>query len=225
LAGEVAYRTQSAKPGYLETWNIVADSPDGSQPMARYFSRTLGSGLMAPIQGTSGFRAFVLPFFLEKETRKPVRLQLNLVLPEAGVVQVRKLRFIEGWGTQAGAWFSMQQEGDLGAVIGGVFGLWAALLGIGRGIWPDRAAAFVRASCQIWIACGSAALGILAWACLAGQPWWVREQFALCGVLLLVTGIGLHHHEEERRQRETKDGNDDEEAETVPGPDAPPAGD
>ena len=200
LAGEVAYQAPN-NPGFLETWNIVAAAEDGSLPEARYFSRTLGSGLTAPIQGFSNFRPFVLPFFLDQETRRPVRLELNLVLPGPGSVEVRNLRFVEGWGSQAGAWFSLRGEGELGALVGIVFGLWGALLGIARGLWPDRAAAFVRVSCQAWITIGAALLGILLWACLAGQPWWVRQQFALCGVLLLALGIALRQ-DERRRLRE-----------------------
>jgi hypothetical protein len=197
LAGEVSYQAPN-DPGFLETWNIVAASDDGSLPEARYFSRTLGSGLTAPIQGFSNFRPFVLPFFLDQETRRPVRLELNVVLPGPGSVEVRNLRFVEGWGSQPGAWFSLRREGELGALVGIVFGLWGALLGIARGLWPDRAAAFVRVSSQAWILIGAASLGILFWASLAGQPWWVRQQFALCGVLLLALGIALRQDERRR---------------------------
>src|SRR5215467_1767779 len=57
IAGSVRYEGVRGQ-GYLEMWGAF---PDGG----RYFSRTLGSGLLRPLQGTTGWRPFVLPMFAD----------------------------------------------------------------------------------------------------------------------------------------------------------------
>jgi len=120
-----------------------------------------------------------------------VTLECNLVLPGGGTVEVRDLKFVDGWGAWEGSWFSQEANGVGEAIFGVVVGLWATLLAISRRLWPARSGGFVLASCGIWIVLGAICLTALLWACLAGQPWWVRQQFALCGVLLIGLGAGF----------------------------------
>ena len=65
-----------------------------------YFSRTLAeSGPLQSISGRSDWRPFQLPFAARDESGwlddRPERLDLNLVLPGAGKVQLRSLRLVQ----------------------------------------------------------------------------------------------------------------------------------
>ena len=184
LAGEIRYRTRPGE-GYLEAWS-VAPALEG-----RAVSRTQGTGLMAPIQGDSAWRPFVLPFVTGAESDQPLKLECNVMLPGGGTVEVRNLKFVEGWGAWEGAWFSLEANGIGGAVFGVVIGLWATLLAISRGLWPARAGGVVLMSCGLWLLLGAICLAALFCSCLVGQPWWVRQQLALCAVLLIALGLGF----------------------------------
>lgn len=131
IRGRVRY-TDVTGPGYLEMWSAFADG-------GRYFSRTLGTdGPMAALNGTSDWRAFELPFFLQGADG-PDRLEVNVVLPGAGSVDVSPLELIrlDAEATGGGAWLSDRSIGVAGALIGvavGVFGAAIAwLVGHRRG--------------------------------------------------------------------------------------------
>ena len=84
IAGEVKYEDAS---GYLEMWNTFTEG--------RYFSRTLGEvGLMARLSGTSDWRRFMLPFNADPGT-VPDRLEINVVLPGGGKVQLRDVKLYQ----------------------------------------------------------------------------------------------------------------------------------
>lgn len=71
--------------GYFEMWSIF--KKDGKE--VRHFSRTLADfGPAAKISGDSKGREFILPFNREGMDTPPVRLELNLVLPEGGTVRI-----------------------------------------------------------------------------------------------------------------------------------------
>ncbi len=180
LAGEVSYRTPEESQGYLEA--VSVSSPGAAFPVN---SRTQGTGLQAPLSGHSLRRSFALPFSLPESDAVPVSLELNLVLPAGGAVELSSLQLVEGWGSRPGAWCSMEENSRFGAILGALIGLWGTLLGIGRVIWRERANGPVLASCVLWTLGGALCLLALSWACAAGQPWWIRQQFALCGVLLV----------------------------------------
>ena len=84
IAGEVKYEDAS---GYLEMWNTFTEG--------RYFSRTLGDvGLMAKLSGTSDWRPFMLPFNAEAG-EIPERLEINVVLPGGGKVELRNVNLYQ----------------------------------------------------------------------------------------------------------------------------------
>ena len=84
LTGQVRYEGIEGI-GYLEMWSHF---PDGGQ----YFSRTLGeAGPMMKLQGTSGWRAFTLPFDATGAP-SPTKLVFNVVLPGRGVVYLGSLQ-------------------------------------------------------------------------------------------------------------------------------------
>ena len=126
LTGQVRYDAVEGT-GYLELWNYF---PDGGQ----YFSRTLAeSGPMMKLQGTSGWRAFTLPFD-GTGAAPPTRLVLNVVLPSGGVVYLGPLQLsaLGDQGLSAGAFASGQASTPnlLGGIVGGLVGSVGALIGV-----------------------------------------------------------------------------------------------
>jgi len=84
VRGKVRYNNVEAA-AYLEMWNVM---PDGS----RYFSRTLAEhGTMQKIQGTSDWREFVLPFNLMEHRPEAVTLEINVVMPGKGTIELSEL--------------------------------------------------------------------------------------------------------------------------------------
>jgi hypothetical protein len=112
VRGQVQY-SDVAGQGYLEMWSVFADG-------SRYFSRTLATeGPMAALAGTADWRPFELPFSLQRAAG-PERLEVNVVLPGAGTVEVSPLELVrlDGAATGAGAWLSDRSIGVAGALIG-----------------------------------------------------------------------------------------------------------
>ncbi len=101
-----------------------------------YFSKTLSAfGGMRSIQGSSDWRAFSLPFFVRDESGwledRPVKLELNLVLPGKGTVFVRSVSLAQDKGeNQAQAWWGTRASGAMGGVFGGTMGVLGAITGI-----------------------------------------------------------------------------------------------
>lgn len=188
LAGKVRYEHVQGQ-GYLEMWNLF---PDGG----RYFSRTLAErGPMGALSGSSGWRAFVLPFTSRPDLPAPVALEVNLVLPGPGVVEIGPLRLVQHspgedpLALATGAWWSDRQGGLLGGIAGGGLGLlggligWLASRGQGRG--------FVLAASAAIAALGglTAVAGVVA--LLRAQPYGVWYPLFLLGVVSLgVMGLG-----------------------------------
>jgi len=122
LTGRVRYQGV-AGVGFLEMWSVF---PDGG----RYFSRTLANdGPQARISGDSGWRDFELPFFLEGSER-PVRLELDLVLPGTGRVWVGPLELTSP-GATSSAWWSDRTGGLIGGIAGSLIGITGAIVGVG----------------------------------------------------------------------------------------------
>lgn len=84
----------------------------------------------------------------------------------------------------AGQWFDQRTGAWIGAVGGGVIGLWGGLIGVlaGRG----RARGFVLASANILLVTGLVSLGGGIVALLSGQPYTVWFPLLLLGSLLVV---------------------------------------
>jgi hypothetical protein len=183
ITGNVAYEDVEAD-AWLEMWSVF---PDGS----RYFSRTLDEqGPMAKLAGSSPARPFVLPFFLTPESPRPVRLELNVVLPAGGRVTLHDLRLGADVAAAAapGAWWSERTAGWIGGAAGSAVGMLGALLGtlctLGRG----------RRFVAGLLALGVAGLALLAVGLVAlalGQPYAVWYPLLLMGVLDPVLAFSL----------------------------------
>ena len=81
VLGQIAYRDVAGE-AYLEMWNHF---PSGEA----YFTRTLADkGTMARLNGTGGWRTFTLPFKGQPGGPPPTKLEINLILPGRGVVEI-----------------------------------------------------------------------------------------------------------------------------------------
>jgi hypothetical protein len=186
LAGSVRY--EGVRPqGYLEMWSAF---PNGG----RYFSRTLGSGLLRPLQGTTDWRPFVLPMFGDAGTPPPTGLVLNVVLPAVGRVDLGRLRLVQYLPGEdplaaTGQWWSERTGGLVGGVLGGLIGIIGALIGglASRGV----ARGFVLGATKGLVVLGVAFLAAGLAAVLRGQPWAVSYPLGLLGLLTTAIPGGL----------------------------------
>jgi hypothetical protein len=179
LRGRVRYERVAAG-GYLEMWSYL---PDGT-----FFSRSLAErGPMGRLEGSSGWRPFVLPFFNRASGPAPERLAFNLVLAGAGSVELGPVELVQFAADEnplrsSGAWWSGRDAGILGGIAGSVIGILGTLLGwLGS---AGRAKAFVLNTLKAiaWVAVGVLLLGAVA--VVRGQPYEVYYP------LLLLGGIG-----------------------------------
>jgi hypothetical protein len=185
LSGRLRYESVEGA-GYLEMWNHF---PDGGQ----YFSRTLADqGPMMKLQGTSGWRSFVLPFDATGAP-PPTRLVVNVVLPGRGTVYLGPLELTEETGAASG--FSdpvtaSRLVGMAGGMAGAVIGSLGALIGVLTSL--GRARRFVIASATSLIALGMVAFtaGIVAFAS-AGSYSAAYPALLLLGFVSSVVPLGL----------------------------------
>lgn len=181
VRGEVATRDVEGS-GYLEMWSVF---PDG----ARYFSRTLGDeGPMARLSGTAPRRPFVLPFF-SKPGMVPERLEVNVVLPGTGRVElsgVVLLQLAPGEDPMApeGAWLSAPAIGVAGGILGALLGCAGALAGLLASRGKARAA--VLGLFAVLIGVGVLLVAVGAAALAAGQPGWLSGACLFAGLLSAV---------------------------------------
>jgi len=158
----------------LEMWNIM---PDGT----RYFSRQPFANLGKANQ--EGWQKFTLPFNLMDIKPEIVKLEINVVLPGKGTVEVSNLQVGE-----TKAFISPLEGGFIGAILGSFWGLYGGLLGLIGGYFVPRGKCrkllaillifgFVMGIVQL-------AGGLAAW-CF-GQPYHIWYPFALVGGLLVV---------------------------------------
>ena len=198
IEGNVKYENVKGN-GYLEMWSHF---PDGSA----YFSRTLDtSGPMGVLHGQSEWRAFKLPF-VSAPGKVPAKLEVNLVLPEGGVVWLAAGTLKDGLMSEpavpraatkasggvapvTAAWWGPAQGGRIGGAVGTLLGLYGALIGIlasrgrGRGAVTALMVA-VGVACAVMLAVGVVAL-------VRGQPYAVWYPLTLAGGLGAVLSAGL----------------------------------
>ncbi len=163
---------------YLEMWNIL---PDGS----RYFSRTLGEyGTMQRIQGLSGWREFELPFNLMNAKPESVTLEINVVMPGKGTIELSGLTVSD---IQTSVeWFSRRTGGVVGGILGGICGTFGGIIGCLSGFLVPRGKG---RRLMTWLFIFAAVMGFLQLgvglsALLLGQPGHVWYPFVLVGGLL-----------------------------------------
>ncbi|HPA19575.1 MAG TPA: hypothetical protein PLU30_17640, partial [Verrucomicrobiae bacterium] len=88
VRGQVRYEGVEGT-GYLEMWNEF-----GAEN--RFFTRTMGQqGPMRTVSGTSPWRAFYLPFNGTGAPGLPTALEVNLVLPGKGKVEISNMELLE----------------------------------------------------------------------------------------------------------------------------------
>lgn len=175
VSGQVRYDGVEGV-GYLEMWNHF---PGGGQ----YFSRTLAEqGPMMKLQGTSGWRDFVLPFDASGAP-PPTRLVINVVFAGRGVVYLGPLKLSDSGATDA-IWPDGASRNYLASVAGAggaIIGCIGALIGVLASL--GRARRFVIGAATLLIVLG--ALSFVAG--LAGYAWLPR--YSVSYPLLLLLGF------------------------------------
>ena len=176
--------------GYLEMWTRYGDQE-------RYFSRTLATeGPLRNLTGSSEWRPFTLPFF-GAAGRHPTRIDVNLVLPGAGSVELGGMTLVELDGAQdlstgaAGGWWDDRTGGLVGAVLGSGIGLLGAAIGSLCSLGRARRLVGALLAAAIGIGALTAALGLAALA--TGQPYPVYYPLLLGGGIALALGLGAKH--------------------------------
>ncbi|MBX7166084.1 MAG: hypothetical protein K1X74_07015 [Pirellulales bacterium] len=155
------------EPGFVEMWNHF---PEGFA----YFTRTLAeTGPMGHLAGTQDWRELALPFAISQPgepvdaAKRPLRLEINVVLPRGGTVYLSDLELV--------------QVSDLA-------GLNQALSPQGAGFgWPTLAAALLLGGQMLLVVLLSA----LAARGLASPTWMMRLAGAFAGVSALSLLCGL----------------------------------
>lgn len=192
LLGQVRCRGVAGQ-GHLELWNVFGGE--------RYFTRTLSAaGPMQSLSGDQGWRPFVLPFVAGGDER-PTRLELNVVLPGRGEVELGALRLVAlaadedplalaATDATSGAWWSGRAAGIIGGSLGSLLGLLGGLVGVLGGM--GRARGFVLGLLKVLIVFGLAASGVGLFAWLSGQPHAVYYPLLLCGMLDVLIPAALH---------------------------------
>ena len=167
--------------GYLEMLNHF---PEGKV----YFTRTLAAfGETGSIQGSSDWRAFSLPFYVRDESGwladRPVKLEMNLVLPGKGTVYIGpiSLSMSAAEENQTKAWWGPRAIGALGGAYGGILGLLGAITGMlsSRG----KARGFVLSVYWGLLGVGMCLLALGVFAVVRHQP------YAVYGVPLVAGGL------------------------------------
>lgn len=173
--------------GYLEMWSQF---PDG----AAYFSRTLGQGPMAPLDGSSQWRSFVVPFFKGPDAPPPVRLSFGVHHPGGGRILLRSLRLVQYAAGEdplrlKGQWWSAQQAGWMGGIAGSLLGLLGALVGVLASTGRGARVAFGALRTMQLIGIISLASGVAA--LVQAQPYPVFYPLLLLGGIATVLPIAL----------------------------------
>jgi hypothetical protein len=186
LKGRMRYEGV-ASGSYLEMWNHMSEGA--------FFSRTLDqTGPMRRLEGSSEWRAFVLPFFNREGGSPPQKLVFNLVMAGAGTVEVGPVELVqfapgEDLTMDSTAWWSDRQAGILGGVVGSVLGILGAVLGwLGS---AARAKGLVLGTLKAiaWLGVGALISGALALA--LGQPYAVYYPLVLVGTISAALGFSL----------------------------------
>jgi hypothetical protein len=180
VRGQVKY-DGVAGDGYLELWNDF-----GSK--GKYFSRSLADwGNMRKLTGTSAWRAFELPFHAEPGMR-PEKLTLNVVLPGAGTVIVSQPT-VSAIDTSS-QWWSEQQSGLFGGILGSFIGILGATIGCLAGLRKSKHLTLSLFALALSIGVVCLVAGLIAVLCR--QPWHVYYPLLLGGIIdVTVLGANL----------------------------------
>ena len=162
--------------GYLELWSDFGDK-------GKFFTRSLSDwGALRKLKGTSSWREFELPFRADSGMH-PKNLTLNVVLPSTGTVVVSQPIFVPV--DTASEWWTNQQAGLYGGVMGSCLGVLGAIVGCLAGLKKARSITL-----GLFVAGLSASgvcllMGLIA--VVFRQPWHVYYPLLLIGVI----GVGV----------------------------------
>jgi len=194
VRGEIRY-DDVVGTGYLEMWTWYGD--------AHYFSRTLASeGPLRSLSGSSDWRPFALPFSGE-QGRRPTRIEVNLVLPGRGRVELSGLTLVEldapqDFSASAAGWWDDRTGGWIGGALGSTLGLFGAAIGVLCTLGWARA--LVTGLNTALVAIGGIALVAGICALLAAQPYAVYYPLLLAGAIGLGVGLALFRVVRQRYQ-------------------------
>ena len=207
LIGEIRYEGVD-EPGHMEMWVVL---PDGS----RYFSRTVAeAGPMRLIEGHCDWRPILLPFHFGDDIPESISLEVNLILPGSGEVELAPLRLEDPWvvgGAVGGAvgggaapsrWFSDRVGGWICGIVGVTMGL--AFPALGRLSSNPRARNGILALHALIFAIGllGAIAGVIAVA--SGQPYGVFLPLILSGGLTVFFVFHQRRRTQSRVQAELR---------------------
>ena len=142
---------------------------------------------MGRLSGSSSWREFVLPFHSRPDMAPPVALEVNLVLPGPGTVEIGPLKLLQYPGAGAAsaipssAWWNDREGGVIGGVAGATLGVLGAVVG-----WlasRTRARAFVLGATRTMAVLGTFALATGVVALTSSQPYSVWYPLVLLGVV------------------------------------------
>lgn len=187
LKGMIRYENVEGE-GFLQLDNHFGEK-------GTFFTKSLASaGPLGKISGSSDWRPFSLPFYANSGDQAdgtspiPEKLSLGLYLPGSGTVSIRGVglyQYADGEDPlhSAGQWISSRNGIMLGAIGGGLIGLWGALIGVisSRG----KARRFVLGSANALLLIGIISLvgGVAAIA--AAQPYAIYYPLLLIGIILV----------------------------------------
>lgn len=178
--GQVKYRDVEGD-AYFEMWTVY---PDGR----RFFTRTLAeTGPLQKITGTSEWRAFSLPFNASGPLPEHVKLEVNVFMPGAGMIDISPLRIVNlspDLFRQQTYWWSGQTAGWIGGGLGAGIGLLGALLAylVRKGI----SFRFVRVVLVLELVLGTVCIVAGIVAVVHAQPFFVYYPLLLVGILACV---------------------------------------
>jgi hypothetical protein len=137
---------------------------------------------MSKLSGSSGWREFELPFYAQPGMR-PQRLTLDVVLPGAGKVTIVQPALASG--SASGHWWTEQQAGWFGGILGSLLGISGGVIGLSAAWSKLRPLTITLCLIDLAISGVSLLAGVVA-LCL-GQPWHVYYPLLLLGII----GIGV----------------------------------
>lgn len=185
VKGTVRYEGVEEK-SYLEMLNVF---PGGGE----YFSRTLDrSGPLGSLEGSSDWRPFVLPFFLNQATERPIKLTVNVVLGGKGTVWLGPLRLVQ-YGPEEdplaiqGQWWSGRSAGLMGGIAGTMLGCLGGL--VGWLAWKGKARVFVFGTMRTFKVLGGTSLVLGGVAVATSQPYAVYYPLLLIGVIMVGVAV------------------------------------
>jgi len=187
LRGKVRYEGVEGQ-GCLEMWNFLSNG-------GKYFSRTIGGGgPMKALQGSSGWREFVLPFFMDQEGLSPNKLVVKVVLPGRGTVYLGPLQLMQYDKNEdplavAGQWWGPRGAGLLGAILGTALGCLGAAVGVltSKGMARSLVLGTLKLTAVVGIVFLLAGIA----ATIAKQPYHVFHPLLLVGLLGTVIPLGV----------------------------------